>query len=453
MAKTKTIYGLRKSAIAETLLYLGGALLLDQLVFKGDRFWTVSPHPFWPIVLLVSAQYGTSEGLFSALAATIALLAGKLPEQTLSQDLYDYIFYVSKNPLMWSTAAVVWGELRARHANEARGVREELEAAKNQALTVTAAYKQLAETNEKLELRVAGQLKTAIRMYEAARGIDKLEPGQVMSGVSRLVRVVMNPEKFSLFVLKNDRLELATNESWSADDPYASEFSARSMLYQEVIGRQRWLCCANREEEIVLGTEGMLAGPLVNSETGEILGMLKIESLGFLELNLSSVQTFKVLCEWIAIAYGNALRFKDALSEKIFDENTALFSHGFFERQTTFLANLAKRVGFDVSLVILRIDNAEDLTDGELRLLKGLVGRVVQRSLRRIDLAFDYRQQTAEHYIVLPDTSLENSQIVCDKLIEQLQALLPPELGRAKFSTTVQAIHRCATQQEPMLHV
>src|SRR5207249_2624592 len=118
------------------------------------------------------------------------------------------------------------------------------------------------------ELRVAGQLKTAIRIYEAARGIDKLEPAQVMSGVSELVRVVMNPEKFSLFLLKNDRLELAAKDAWSAEDSYSSQFNSRSKIYQEIIGFRRCLCCVNRDEQITLGSEGMLAGPLVNSGTG-----------------------------------------------------------------------------------------------------------------------------------------------------------------------------------------
>ena len=438
----KTWCGFRQSAIIETSLYLGIALLIDQISFSGNRFWTISPHPFWPIVLLISAQYGTSEGLFAALAATIVLLTGKLPQQTLSQDLYEYIFDISKNPLLWFTAAVLWGELRGRHANETRAIREELEATKDHALQVDAAYKQVAQLKEKLELKVAGQLKTAVRIYEAARGIDKLEPAHVMSGVSQLVRLVMNPEKFSLFLLKNGRLEVATKEAWSAEDPYSLEFSAQSTIYQEIIGRRRCLCCVNRDEEIMLGSEGMLAAPLVNSETGEVLGMMKIEKLGFADLNLSSVQTFKVLCDWIGTAYANALSYKDALAEKIFDQSTCLFSYGFFERQTAFLSNIAERVGFDISMIVLRLDNPHDLTDEQRSILPGMVGKVVQKCLRKTDLAFEHRQSASEHYIVLPNTSLEDSQTVCHKLLRKLSSLMPSELRHAQFSMTVQALYR-----------
>ncbi len=447
-------FGLRKSAIVETVLYLGVALLIDQIFFADNRFWTISPHPFWPIVLLITSQYGTSEALFAALAATTVLWSGKLPQQTLSQDLYEYIFYISKNPLLCFTAAVVLGELRGRHANEIIAIREELQATKDHAFQVDAAYKQVAEVKEKLELKVAGQLKTAVRIYEGARAIDKLEPAQVMSGVSQLVRLVMNPEKFSVFLLKNGRLEVATKEAWSAEDPYSLEFSAQSTLYQEIIGRRRGLCCVNRDEEIILGLEGMLAAPLVNSETGDVLGMMKIEKLGFADLNLSSVQTFKVLCEWIGTAYANALSYKDALAERIFDQSTCLFSYGFFERQTAFLSSIAERVGFDVSMIVVRLDNPHDLTDEQRSVLPGMVGKVVHKHLRKTDLAFEHRQSASEHYIVLPNTSLEDSQIVCDKLLRQLSSLMPPELRHAQLSASVQALYRRdrqSTAQSPAI--
>ena len=50
-------------------------LLADHLLFGGDRFAAVSPHPFWIVVLLIAAQYGTSEALAAAALASAALLS------------------------------------------------------------------------------------------------------------------------------------------------------------------------------------------------------------------------------------------------------------------------------------------------------------------------------------------------------------------------------------------
>jgi GGDEF domain-containing protein len=436
------LFGVRRSAIVETLLYLGVALIIDYLFFGGNRFWNVAPHPFWPLVLLISAQYGTSEGLIAAFVATIALLAGKLPARNMSQDVYDYMFYVIRTPLMWFTASVIWGELRGRHSRETTSLREELETTKSQSAELSAAYKKMAEVKEKLEVHVAGQLKTSVRMYEAARGIDKLEPAEVVSGVLNFVRIVMNPEKFSLFLLTDGGLALNTEQGWKPEDKYSTNFNSNSVLFQEVIGRERFLCSVSRDEEPLLDDQGILAGPLVSSETGDVVGMLKIEKLGFLELNLSSLQTFKVLCEWIATAYANALRYKLACSDKVFDESTSLFSHGFFDRQTSFLSELGRRVGFDVSMVSLRLDNADELTSGQVDLIPALIGDVVKVCLRKTDMAFDYRQTGWKYSVVLPNTPLENAQIVADKLLKRIRETLPHEAERARFSANTQVIYR-----------
>ncbi|TAE82367.1 MAG: hypothetical protein EAY76_03250, partial [Alphaproteobacteria bacterium] len=57
--KHKHFLGLRVSALLEIALFLGLALLIN-LVFGGSpRFIASQPHPFWILILLVSAQYGS----------------------------------------------------------------------------------------------------------------------------------------------------------------------------------------------------------------------------------------------------------------------------------------------------------------------------------------------------------------------------------------------------------
>ncbi|HHS83456.1 MAG TPA: hypothetical protein ENK38_00820, partial [Gammaproteobacteria bacterium] len=116
--KPVRILGVRRSALVEIGLFFVLAILLDQFIFDADSFWYVTPHPFWLIILLVTVQYGTAEGVLAALASTVVLLAVGIPEQTLNQDLYDYLFSIVRRPLMWFVAAVLLGELRMRHLRE-----------------------------------------------------------------------------------------------------------------------------------------------------------------------------------------------------------------------------------------------------------------------------------------------------------------------------------------------
>lgn len=434
--------GLRRAALVEVALYLGIAVVLDSLFFSGERFFTTTPHPFWPIVLLAAAQYGTSEGLVAAAAASLALLFGNIPPQSINQDIYDYILTISRLPLMWFVSAVVLGELRQRHIGERDELKTELGATVERESKLAGAYERLSIVKESLETRVVGQVRTAVTMYEAARTLEKQDPGEVLLGSVDIVRAVLNPERFSLYLLKGDALEVSIGEGWTAKHSGSRFFKSDSLIFQEIVGRQRILCMANPDDERILGPEGVLAGPLVDTREGQVIGMLKIESLGFLDLHFTNVQTFKVLCQWIADAYVNAMRYQDAQEDSVYSRETELFSHSFFVRQAEYLGTIAQRVGFDVSMILLRLENAADLTDEERRLIPGVFKKCTSSLLREVDLTFDYQIPGLQFCILLPKCSRDHAQLVADKFKAGFEADLRGQNVEARFGVTLKVIHK-----------
>jgi polysaccharide biosynthesis protein PelD len=436
-----TVCGLRYTALVELGLLLGLALAVDRFFFDGTRFRSLALHPFWIPVLLLSVQYGTNAGLLAAIASTLALLAGNLPPQGLLEDRFAWLFETSRLPLLWFAAGVVLGELRTRQLRESEQTGRDLGEARGRESVLVEAYKRLEAAKEALETRVAGQLRTALALYEAARGIEKLDPAEVLLGVSTLVRSVMNPERFSLYLLQNGCLELVLAEGGTAEDALPRFYHPETRLFQETVGRQRVLSVANPEDEDVLAGAGMIAAPLVATSSGRVIGMLKIEKLGFLDLNLSNVQTFQVLCRWIGAAYENALRYQAARADAIVNSETELFAYGYLSRQLAMLELLARRIGFDVSMIVMRLENPDDLTAEQQTRVPVALSRTVKRVLRRSDLAFDYRRPGQEFALVLPATSLESARIVIGKLAEALREELKPEAPQARFAFGVQAIH------------
>ena len=109
---------LRRSAIIETVGLLFVLTAIDLVFGNGDRFATTSPHPFWLVVLLISAQYGPREGLTAALLSSTFLLLGNMPERSLSETMYDYVWIVSQQPFFWIVTALVLGGIRARQIEE-----------------------------------------------------------------------------------------------------------------------------------------------------------------------------------------------------------------------------------------------------------------------------------------------------------------------------------------------
>jgi polysaccharide biosynthesis protein PelD len=435
------VFGLRYTALVELGLLLGLALAVDRFFLDGTRFRSLALHPFWIPVLLLSVQYGTNAGLLAAIASTLALLAGNLPPQGLLEDRFVWLFETSRLPLLWFGASVVLGELRSRQLRESEQARRDLGEARGRESVLVEAYKRLEAAKEALETRVAGQLRTALALYEAVRGIEKLDPAEVLLGVSTLVRSVMNPERFSLYLLQNGSLELVLVEGGTAEDALPQFYHPETRLFQETVGRQRVLSVANPEDEDVLAGAGMISAPLVATSSGRVVGMLKIEKLGFLDLNFSNVQTFQALSRWVGTAYENALRYQAARADAVVNSETELFAYGFLSRQLAMLELLARRIGFDVTMIVMRLENAEDLTAEQQTRVPVALSRAVKTVLRRSDLAFDYRRTGHEFALVLPATRVEGARTVIGKLAEALREELKTEAPQARFAFSVQAIH------------
>jgi polysaccharide biosynthesis protein PelD len=293
-------------------------------------------------------------------------------------------------------------------------------------------------------------MRTSLTLYEAAKGIEKLDPSEVLLGVAKLVKSVMNPEKFSLYLLRNDSLELALAEGWTSGDGYPRRYGPGSRIFHEAVGRQRVLSVANPDDEFVLAGEGLIAAPLIVPDTGRVAGMLKIEKLGFLDLNFSNVKTFQVLCQWIGAAYENAVRYQAACSDRVVNRDTELFAFGFLSRQLAMLRGLAKRIGFDVSMIVVRLENEEELTPEQRTVAPLVFSRTVQKVLRRTDLAFDYRRTGSEFVLVLPATKLEGARAVIAKLESTLREELAGEGVQALFSFGAEVVYDTRNVEQPV---
>ncbi|CAO3409320.1 GAF domain-containing protein [Azospirillum largimobile] len=433
-------FGLRPVALLELALFFGVALGLDVWFGSGLRFEGVQPHPFWIPVLLLAIQYGTNEGVLAALAASVALRLGNVPDAGITQDLYDHLFTLTREPILWLVAAVLFGELRMRQLREREELRAGLNAARQEAEAIARSYRALKSVKESLETRVAGQLRTVFTLYQAAKSIDRLDEGEVMLGVADLVRTVMKPEKFSLFLLNNDVLESVTNEGWDDDhDTYARWFDSGTALFQQVIARQRQVCVNRVEDERILAGEGVLAGPLVSSDTGEVVGMVKIESLGFTDLSVNTVENFRILCEWIGTALAKARQYRTANEQRVFTDD-ALYSSSYIGRQGEFLALLGRRMGFETTAITIRPTGIGRLSAGQRAELAAAIGEAVRGSLRDTDLACDFGQQGTSFGVVLAGTPLDGARLVEAKLERAVRQALPEALAGITIGFTTRRI-------------
>lgn len=400
----------------EIATVLGLTLVADAVWGAGARFIDVEPHPFWIIVLLMAVQYGTREALVATAASTVALLAGNLPTQTFDQNVHQYALQVLMRPLLWMVASVVLGELRSRHRLQQAQTSARLRDAERQVALLAESHAELTTAKERLETRLAGQLRTAAGVLEAARPLETLDPARVLAGAGDLLRSALNARAFSLYLLHGDALVLAAAERTDGSPAPADRFGSSAPLFREVVGAQRYVSVATPSGERVLDGEGLMAGPILDPSTGTLFGMLKVEDMRFLDFNLGSLQTLKAVSTWIAAAYGNAVAHKRSQLE---DDTTHLYGARYLERQIGYLTGVARRFGFDLTLLSFQV-RADDLPESVRQDLPRLLGEASRQVLRGTDLVFGHDAPGTEFAVLLPGATADSAQVVAGKLAAAL---------------------------------
>ncbi len=443
MRTHRRIMGLRLSALIEIAIFFAIMFLLEYLVGASPRFMETSPHPYWIIVLIIAATYGSMEGLIAVFAASLALLLFNIPEQGIDQDLYAWLYEIAIRPILWLVGGVVIGEISLRHIRHLRETREELEDSRERETTFARYYEQAKGRKEKLELNIAGQLRTETAAYRAAKSIEKLHPDDVIDGVSNLVTSIMGCEKFSLYMLDGDVLRRRMSSGWDASDSdqLDTEYRSHTQLYQSMVGRRELLSVVNEEHERILAGEGILAGPLVDPDSKTVFGMLKIEDMPFLELNLNTVETFRAICEWITLALINAGHYQTAVESSTVNPEHNLMTRSFFNRYKDYISALAQRLKFNVYTLNISVANVDALdVDTRISVAK-VLSQTVQKTLRSVDFAFDHQQNNGNFAIILPATDAKGAEVVRRKIEKELLSAASKQARGAQFAFSLTPIH------------
>lgn len=411
----RQVLGVRIDAVIEIAALLALITVIDLLWGQGARFSHVSAHPYWVVVLLAASYYGTHEGLVAAALSSVVLLVGQLPHDSSALRLQEWPSRVTLQMLAWGVAALIFGEIRDAWRRRTETMREELDELREHTRTITQAHHHMQRDKEHLESRVAGQLCTVHAMFNASRAIDK-------QGVGELVRGVLAPEKFSLYLLNGSHLEATISEGWKPDDTFARELDESSPLYHAIVFDRRCLAVVQAADEPILRGEGILAGPVADIVTGEIVGMLKIEGISFLELHPSSVQNFRILCEWIGSALANA-RQVESLRLKPADGSVGrLHSVAEFAADRELFRSLATRVGLWGRVIHLAFDSPDANHPAGADRRSKIVAAAAQRVLDRYERCYECTDGAWPYAVILPGCTPDAAQAVAQRFAARLAA-------------------------------
>ena len=439
------LYGFRVSALIECLSFLLAVTALNYIFSDGSRFFSFHPHPYWIIILLIVVQYGTHEALICSLLASVFLLAWNLPEQAISEDIFDYTIKVSSRPFLWLIASVVLGELRLKHIKEKQRLEKEVELITERESAISSAYLHLKEIKENLETRIAGQLQGSVTTYQALKSIESLSPIQILMGLGDMVSAVLNPGKYSVYSFGENGFEVISSEGWEEDDGFSRRIGKESPLYGEMMGAGRVLCSVNKEDVLLLGSEGILAGPLIDASSSQLFGMLKIEELDFMDLTVTSVETFRILCEWAGSAYAQAKKYQESLADSMHNSDTGLLSYHFCQYQQAYFETLAKEKGIGGIILKVILSNARQFNNDEKETIARVLKETVEKRVSSHILVCEGRRRNIEFILLSPGVSREGGELLVKMMQTLFSAHQAPLLKSAEFAFQTESMVRDET--------
>jgi hypothetical protein len=301
-----TFMGIRRSALIEMTVMLVLLAVVDYFKADNAHFSTYTFHPFWIVVLVISVQYGLAESLACAAMASLFLFLGHLPPQEITETMFDYARRVTLLPFLWLTAAGIIGSIRARQIKERDRLRFELREAHEREDAIAQEYTRLRKSNEKLEMRLALEENGLVSAYQAACQLQAPDEKTLVAAFRNVLAEQLRAEKFSYFQAEGEKLHCAFGHGWEEQDGFERSFAPGNPLQARILRDKAAACLLNAKDEGLLNRQGVLAAPVMDTRSGQVFGMLKIEAMPFGELQFNTLERCKLLAQWMGMAIANA---------------------------------------------------------------------------------------------------------------------------------------------------
>ncbi|MBO0837166.1 MAG: hypothetical protein J2P28_16880, partial [Actinobacteria bacterium] len=271
----------------------------------GAGLVTMSPHPLWIPVLLLSSQCGTTAGVAAAVASMVVHWLAGAPPQAGGEDVYDYLYRVWREPMLWLVAAVVLGGFRAQHVQKTEALRSRLVEADAQLRSIGELAERLRARCEVLDRQIACAADRSIEAGLAALDeVRKASPETLKPALARAVEMLVGPASYLLLTGRDGGLTVDSEISPALADSCKVRRIERlpEALETELLRGQQLLSIRKSEAVGVLAGVGLIAAPILTPTGDRLIGALLIQSMDPMRVTEATEHNLCVLCRELSQA-------------------------------------------------------------------------------------------------------------------------------------------------------
>lgn len=429
------------------LLYLILYVINHYFFPELPAFLGMDPHPFWIGILLFGFRYGLISGLGAGLGAA-SFYVGINWFQGERYIFEDLTFYVL--PSFFIIGGVLIGLGVERYQKKIRDQENEALLRQKNEETLKEELKTIQEINRGLEKRIVTKMSTLITLYEGAKRLETVELNDLYPAILEFMAKTTGAEELSLYLRDNDGWSVKTNYGWKEYRNYHQQLKLNEgiaglagadnkiVTIRDFIGSNR----GTQELPQLLG-DCLIAGPLRRGEQGEVIGVICIHAIPFLNFNSATINLFSFILEWAARAIKRAYYVIELKAEEILDPDFRVYSKKYFDSRLRQEFSRSQTYYLPLGISLIQIKNLSLLNPTQRLNLLTSVSELLRNLCREMDILAHFTDPEIPFVLLLITASPKQVSDMKEKIEKTLREVLPNlkfRMGNAAFSPKVTSV-------------
>lgn len=412
---------------------------------ESPGFLGLNPHPYLIAVLLMAGRFGRWEGLMSALIAVLILTCYTFME---SRPYFDWKLLTETafvtSSISFFLAALIVGEMRGFNKSFERAIVSENGELKEEVGKLKEQLEIVTLIKEELETRIVGQEETVHSLYQATKSLETLDEKRFYEALTKLTIRFTGATKVTLYVVDypNDRIRCVARHGHGESTIDRKGFPLDHDIFDVVLNSNQLVTIKDiSDSESIFKVwdksqhKAYVYVPI--SMASVIVGVLTIDDIPFLKLNISTIRILALIAELAVPALKNIIKYQDLQEMVKIDPITEIMKNESFITAAGVEFKKSARYDLDYSILVIAVAGLLDVESAfghkaRIDSLKWL-SKKFQSVMRNVDL-IGIGEKPGEFILALPFTGTEGVLSVIDRIKKLYNEEASGKTWRSKLS-------------------